>query len=364
MLDNLTIVIITFNRYCFLKRLLSFYQSFETNVNILVLDSSSDEIKDEELIKQLNQKNIIWKKYDKKIFFATKISEGSTFINSKYAVLCADDDFLFPNSLKNAIQFLENNKSYSSCCGLQYKHHIIKFLKKNIPIFRKSALGGTSTDEENIFERLTKYLSGNSVYYPLYAVHRTLDFKKIWQDTATYANFWGLSEIFSCSLSLIFGKMKVLNIPYITRQKNNFNWLNKKILNKMYSLDKVEKAKKQLSKSITLLNKDSFEKNFILITKVFNLLIKKISNRVPNVEKVETFKFRLKTKIFKLPLIGPVVVKIYTKLISLIRLYLINRVYLFEHLDIKTKSSLKVALIDNECDELQIEKIRKNYASL
>ena len=82
MLHNLTIVIITFNRYCFLKRLLSFYQSFETNVNILVLDSSSDEIKDKELIKQLNQPNITWKKYDKKIFFANKISEGSTFINS------------------------------------------------------------------------------------------------------------------------------------------------------------------------------------------------------------------------------------------------------------------------------------------
>ena len=98
MLKNLTILITTYNRYSFLKRLLTFYQSFNTDVKIIVLDSSSIKILDEELILKLHQKNILWKKYDNKIFIANKINYGCKYITTRFAVLCADDDFLFPNS--------------------------------------------------------------------------------------------------------------------------------------------------------------------------------------------------------------------------------------------------------------------------
>ena len=40
MLNNLTIVIITFKRYGFLKRQLNFYLSYKSQAKILILDST------------------------------------------------------------------------------------------------------------------------------------------------------------------------------------------------------------------------------------------------------------------------------------------------------------------------------------
>ena len=212
MLNNLTIVIITYNRPCFLKRLLTFYQEFKTEMKILVLDSSSSESLDNNLINQLKSKNITWKRYDQSIFFVDKISQGVKYIDTKYAVLCADDDFLFPTSLDKAIDFLSNNNDYSSCLGLQYKHKVYDFFFKSKVAFRRSAIGGSGSSEELCSERVFKYLSGGTVYYPMYAVHSTEHLTEIWKETGKVVSDWGLSEVFPCSVSLCLGKMKVLKI--------------------------------------------------------------------------------------------------------------------------------------------------------
>ena len=95
MTDNkLTLIILTYNRYSYLKRLIKFYNFLECKFNILVLDSSSEPLNDKDLILMLNSKNIVWKKFNSKIFFAKKISEASKFISTDFSVLCADDDII------------------------------------------------------------------------------------------------------------------------------------------------------------------------------------------------------------------------------------------------------------------------------
>ena len=90
---EITIVIITYNRYAFLRRLLNFYDGYSEKFNFLILDSSSQK-PEKSLFKYFERDNVEYHKFNPNIFFATKIAEGSKHIKTKYAVCCADDDFL------------------------------------------------------------------------------------------------------------------------------------------------------------------------------------------------------------------------------------------------------------------------------
>ena len=146
---EITIVIITYNRYAFLDRLLKFYDSYSEKFNFLILDSSSQK-PEKSLLKYFKRDNVEYHKFDQNIFFATKIAEGSKHIKTKYAVCCADDDFLIPSGIINSKEFLEKNSNYASAHGL-YFHHTNP---NNINIFRRFNLSplyehGKSAEEES-----------------------------------------------------------------------------------------------------------------------------------------------------------------------------------------------------------------------
>ncbi len=364
MLQNLTILITTYNRYCFLDRLLTFYQSFKTDVKILVLDSSSKKLSDKNLILKLKQKNITWKKYNSKIFVANKIKDGCRFISTDFAVLCADDDFLIPNSLKKAVKFLQKNKNYSSCMGLQIKHHYLSIFNKKIYLFNESINKNNGFNNNHIFDRISQYLSLNSSYYPFYSVHRSNDLKRIWEITSKNTNFWGLVEILPCCLSLVIGKMKVLNVIYISRQKNTFNWHNRKVLEKMYSSRKIKPAIKSLSNFIIDYdrsnNLDTIEKK---LNENFEIFKQKILNKeIYHFNNSKKSKQKLKIILNNIPIVGTYILNIILKINSKLRLYFINRIPIEKHLDRKTNLLFRDVLKNINCDNNIIENSRKNYS--
>jgi glycosyltransferase domain-containing protein len=361
-LSNLTIVIITYNRYSLLKRLVNFYQSFKTDVKILILDSSSENLLDESLRAMLKSENVVWKRFDPSIFFVEKIAQGSIFINTEYAVLCADDDFLFPSSLDQAVRFLSNNNDYSSCLGLQYKHHVVSFLTKKFFIFRESAIGGCEAIEERASNRILKYLSGCSVYYPMYAVHTSENLKKIWQDSSKFTSDWGLSEIFPCCYSLALGKMKVMQIPYTTRERNPFSWQDDQRVKEMYSFEKVEKVKNRLGEIVSKAEGISNSQGVLFANKAIDIFLQRIFNKVKNIERLATNKQKVKLLLTNLPYIGVPIVKLYSNLMGLLRLYFINRATPLKHLDNKTGRYLKDALDNSKSDMKEVIKSRKDYA--
>ena len=75
---DITIVIITYNRYPFLIRLLQYYEKFKYGFHYLILDSSHDVMNDE-MKSYLKMKNVTYRKYDPSIFFTAKIISTSTF---------------------------------------------------------------------------------------------------------------------------------------------------------------------------------------------------------------------------------------------------------------------------------------------
>ena len=237
---EITIVIITYKRYGFLKRLLSFYALTGYNFNLLVLDSTPYKPTDEDLLFLLKSNfKLKWVRYDSSIFFVNKIADGSKYINTKFSVLCADDDFILPSGILKSIKFLEANLEYTSCHGMYYDYEFQNSKKPNLGNVYGKINGG---NENSSIIRVTNYLNGVTIYHPLFAVCRTIDFKTIWENSKIYTQDWGLSEIFPCALSLIMGKMKILSFPYSIREKNNLVWYDDNRENQMYSSDKVDKC--------------------------------------------------------------------------------------------------------------------------
>jgi glycosyltransferase domain-containing protein len=237
-LDEITILIITYKRYGFLKRLLSFFASAGDNYNLLVLDSTPNNPTEEDLLYLLKSNpKLKWVRYDSSIFFANKIADGCKYINTKYSVLCADDDFLLPSGISKSIDFLEYNLEYSCCHGIYYDYEFQNSRKLILGNIYGKMIGG---EEISSLDRVVNYFNGKTSYYSFYAVHRTSDFKFIWESCKIYVLDWGLSEIFPSALSLILGKMKVLEIPYSIREKNNFVWYDNEREEQMYSLDKID----------------------------------------------------------------------------------------------------------------------------
>ena len=195
-LDNVTIVIPTYKRYPFLKRLLKFYQGFPTPVKILILDSTPIESIDTELDQLVSRKNITWKRFSTKMTYWTRIAKGLKFIKTDYVTLCPDDDFIIPKAINKCINFLNNNSNYSSAHGLYFFHTTADELRKSSfsirPIYK-----GKLENKDLSSDRVLEYLSGQLAYYPLYAVHRLNTFKLIWSETDKYVSDWNLHELFS-----------------------------------------------------------------------------------------------------------------------------------------------------------------------
>jgi len=249
-LDNITLVVPTYKRYPFLKRLLKFYDSFDIPIKILILDSTPHETSDREFNQLVSNNNIIWKKFSSDITYWARIAKGIEFVETDYVTLCADDDFIMPAAIIKCIEFLENNSDYSSAHGLYFSHQNAEQSKTKGfyigPLYRKAR----SANQNLSRDRVLAYLSGEIGSYPLYAVQRTETFSLIWSETNQFVSDWNLHEVFSCCLSFIYGKMKILPIFYASREPNIFVQNDYEMFLRTFSNDKVEKAVEGVTKHL------------------------------------------------------------------------------------------------------------------
>ena len=266
--NDITIVIITYNRYPFLIRLLKFYQKYEYLFHILILDSSSDDL-DDEMKSYLKMKNVTYRKYDPSIFFTEKISDGCQSIKTRFAVLCADDDFLIPSSIITSRDFLLKNEDYASAHGLYFNHTSFEKAQKTGFSIGPLYSQGKSVKDDSSVQRFNKYMFVKVGINPLYAVHRTNFFQLIWKETSKYVSDWGLSEIFPCALSLIYGKMKVLPVFYASRQPNTYSWYDENRHSEMFSEEKLRLASNGFAKHLSTLDKINNKESSLIVNSAF-----------------------------------------------------------------------------------------------
>ena len=214
------LIIPTYNRPDFLKRILDYYNSYNVDFNIIIADSSFEANKklNKKIISLFTKLKILYiDKFPQNLASHHKFGEMVQYTKSKYCVFCADDDFVTPNGIKEAVAFLEKKPDYSAAHGTYisfYEHTNLSCSNQFWWMFIYPYKSITSSNSAN---RLVEHLS--DYYQVLWAVRRTAVVKLAYKEfLKSKVDPFLFGELLPDMLTLIFGKMKRLNTFYAARQ--------------------------------------------------------------------------------------------------------------------------------------------------
>ena len=114
---DMTIVIPTKNRPQYIERILTYYLSLNFIGNIVILDSSDEEVAQhiEKYINDIDKENYT---YTFSLGLPTTvIKENLNLIKTKYTSLLGDDDYAIPTGILRSIEYLTNNPDVAACRG-------------------------------------------------------------------------------------------------------------------------------------------------------------------------------------------------------------------------------------------------------
>ena len=309
---DLTILIPTYNRHELIKKLLSFYELSKFKGNIIIIDSSENEIliKTRLLIKKFKKIKVEYVEYKNDAYSAKcKVFDK---IKTKYVVQSGDDDYYFSKGLVKIIRYLNKNSHLKYAVGdgvfMTYDKNIIhRCWYYKIPFYK----------DDTILKRLKKF-SLTSKQLMEYSVYKTDTFKKVyfygkWKRNIIKADWNNLNEInsnFSTAIhgpgnhvpSLYLARTELKNLekesrlPSINRNKfdKEFKKWRLKILFEIKKYDSSEKtldiANKKMdliySDKVLLTNKNTWGKT----KKIFQFTIK-------NYFKIIIFRLRFKKRL-------------------------------------------------------------------
>lgn len=221
--DKVTIIIPTFNRYPYLLRLLNYYRSYNFPMRILILDSSTDLLEQDKFQDLLSNSKICYQKINSD--FVTRVLRGLKDIPTPYSVFCSDDDFVVPNGIKKSVDFLENNPDFTVAHG-RYISFWLQDSKDNkqqflwMPGYPFFSITFPGSKQRLIYHFLH--------YSPtFYGTHRSDFLRLIFEEAKDFTDSNRFGELLLSMLTLIYGKMKCLDVFYAARQ-NLANSVGKK----------------------------------------------------------------------------------------------------------------------------------------
>lgn len=111
---NLTILIATKNRYPALFLTLQFIKESGFDGQVIVADSSDNQITIRDAFPQENirQINCVGKNIEESLYL------GALEVKTKYIAYSGDDDFLIYSGLKRCVSFLDMNEAYAACTAV------------------------------------------------------------------------------------------------------------------------------------------------------------------------------------------------------------------------------------------------------
>ena len=219
-LDNLTIIIPTYNRNYYLSRLL-YYLKKNSIKNIIVADSSEPQKHEtnKEIVRTLFGDSIayIWAPGNEISNIYGKIISALEMVETPYATLCGDKDFpIFPG-VEMCLKYLDNNPDYQVADGRYYSFQP-DYSKKEID-WKKVYIKKESIYSPHPLLRLKKLITK---YQPLsYSIHRTETLHESMSQTVKYTDDVRFGELYSGMFPLVFGKYAHLDIDYWCREKNS-----------------------------------------------------------------------------------------------------------------------------------------------
>lgn len=209
-----SILVPTYNRPQELKALLAFFKAQENIYPVYVLDGSdkNNQALNTKVVGAYANTTHIAFEHNKHL--SLRIYEGlSEYVNTKYVIICADDDFIIPNFITEGIEFLESHPDYSIVSGqtkcLAYprranKHGFFTFLNH---LSYSPAL-----DQASFLERYygSNILAGVGAPPIFYSLRRTEQATKIFSfidDSFKYSS----QELLNGALTMVWGKGTTLS---------------------------------------------------------------------------------------------------------------------------------------------------------
>ena len=221
-----TVIIITYNRPEHLRRLLGYYNEYGGELNIVIADSSADDIRrinsgvvesfHNPLFKYLN-------KFNSSINPISKIHYSLKQVFTEYCVVCADDDFISAAGIIESAEFLKYHLEFAAVCG---NYAIFKVNNKGMPYYKlyKGESNTCATAQSRLYSVATNN-NGN-----FYAVRRTSfmrllfeEARKITDDLVISGTLKVNSSAFFVEyvvtwISVIYGKTKCLDSLFCVRE--------------------------------------------------------------------------------------------------------------------------------------------------
>jgi glycosyltransferase domain-containing protein len=208
--NALTIIIPTYKRPHFLKRILNYYHGVKHP--IIVADSSPSPSK----APNKNTSNLRYL-HTPELNPFIKVRQALKHVQTPYVVLCADDDFISQSGLQEATNFLEQNKDYDSVQG-----HMISFGHYPTTIEWEVACPygiNYSIEQSRAYDRvlysMTNYMN---IWYSVRKTGITQKFFDLSIDQISTFNV-ALTEILSSIFFAAHGKHKCLPIFWTARQR-------------------------------------------------------------------------------------------------------------------------------------------------
>ncbi len=221
--NEISILIPTLARQEILLKTLHFYYKHEVKFIFNICDSTKKMGKDflsriDYLSKQLNIN------YFHKINFSDR--EAIFFLMEKtethFAAFSGDDDFFIPSGLIKCADFLKKNKDFRVCYGRSITVDGKSLNGNKRYISASKYWGKISFEEKNVIDRINN-LSSNYLVN-LFGVHRAKELVEDYKISSTLTSRTA-AEILTNYLTIIRGKGKFLNIPYLIRQVHPSRYL-------------------------------------------------------------------------------------------------------------------------------------------
>lgn len=215
-LEDITIIILSFNRQQYALRTLNYWNEI-SGPKVHLIDGSRSPINPvllDDLTSKVNYHHMPENLY-------LRLEFSFSLIKSPYVVMQGDDEFLLPSALSKAKSFLDLNPSFISCGG-----QAIRFRCREKEIFTSLAYtkhGNTDISAENSVDRV-KTVFNNYSPYSIYNVTRSSAWIRGFQPVVQNYN-WKIGSgweelLFEFSISYS-GKIKHLPNLYWLRSEEN-----------------------------------------------------------------------------------------------------------------------------------------------
>ncbi len=216
--DQLTCVIPTRNRPAFLRRLLHFLSETKLDCRLLIVDSSEpDQQSETEAVAGDFASRFCLTYGHSRSGMITKCRQAMETVTTPFTVFCADDDFLFPDSVRDCISFLSQSPKHSCAQGLMVSLCTAKQNKCYV-------LPCYSLEQESALNRFEQF--ARNWFSTFYSVHRTPLLRRAWQvtdDNTDEDRARIFPEILLSQLSVLQGRVGYVSGVMNLREEHELN---------------------------------------------------------------------------------------------------------------------------------------------